>query len=93
MSKDQIYTEDEEMLRQLDNMIHSKGKSCKNCQWGNYDPKEPSDFVTCGTHIQNFKVNSMCDAWIDPEDPNLLAYQKRRQEAVLKKLNSTKPVK
>lgn len=80
--EDSIWTEDEGMLREMDNMINSKGKSCSNCQWGM--PGE--EWVTCGHHSSNFKADNMCCYWTNPEDPKLLAYQKRQKDRMLKKL-------
>ena len=84
--KDQIWTEEENSLREIDNMLHPEGKSCKNCQWGNAEGKEP--FTTCGHHLQNFSVSSFCAYWTDPEDKNLKAYFNRRKTGLRKRLNN-----
>lgn len=45
-------------------------KTCKNCQWSNYNKGD--EMITCGHHIQNFTVNSGCDAWTSPKDLDFL---------------------
>lgn len=75
----EIWTEEENELRELDNILHPKGKSCKNCQWSTYEPGD--EFITCGNHISNFSSNSFCGYWTDPKDEKLLAYfEKRKKE-------------
>ena len=78
-----IWTEEENEIRQLDNMFNSKGKSCKSCNWCNWEKGQ--DFFTCGHHIENFTPNSFCTYWTDPKDPKLLAYfEERKKELKIK---------
>lgn len=82
MSKHTIWTEDENSIREIENLMYPKGKSCKNCQWSG--AKKGDKTITCGHHIQNFSVNSFCAFWTNPKDPKLLEYFARRKKEYLK---------
>ena len=77
--KDRIWTEEENELRQLDNIMNPEGKTCMNCQWSNADKE---GLTTCGHHIQNFTTSSFCGYWTDNSDPKVLAYFERRKAAL-----------
>ena len=79
-----IWTEEQNDKRQLENMLHPEGKSCKNCQWSNAEGKDV--FTTCGHHIQNFSVNSFCAYWTDPNDKHLLDYFDKRKKEIRARL-------
>lgn len=79
-----IWTEQENELRQIENIMNPKGKRCGNCQWGKADKGQK--ITTCGYHIQNFSINSFCDYWTNPKDPKLLAYYERRKKELKAKL-------
>lgn len=89
-----IWTEDENSFRAIDTMQEPKGKSCKNCQWGdaNVKPEDRTDWTTCGHHHQNFKVTSLCAYWTNPNDPRLKLYHKKRKEELREKLKAQKIV-
>jgi hypothetical protein len=80
----EIWTEDEDDLRQLDNLMNPKGKTCKNCQWSNYEKGDKT--ITCGHHIQNFSTNSFCAYWTNPKDSKLIAYFEKKKEQIRVKL-------
>lgn len=77
-----IWTEEENDIRGLENMINRKGKSCGNCNWGACGD---SEFVTCGHHLQNFTKTSFCDYWTDPSDPKLIAHNNKVRDELRKK--------
>lgn len=85
-TQDQIWTDEQNDIRELDNMLSPKGKYCKNCQWGTAE--KGMEFTTCGHHLQNFSVNSFCAYWTDPQDKYLLAYFGRRKAEIRKKLDN-----
>jgi len=73
-----IWTEEQQNIRQLNNLIDYEGRSCKGCNWSGYE--EGADFITCGHHYGNFRSDSYCSYWTDPGDKNLLSFKKRRKE-------------
>jgi hypothetical protein len=79
-----IWTERENELRQIENIMNPEGKRCGNCQWSSAGKDE--EITTCGHHIQNFSINSFCGYWTSPKDPNLLAYYDRRRKELKAKL-------
>jgi len=81
-----IWTDNENLKRQFDNMLNPDGKFCKNCNWGGGD--KGKDFVTCGTHLQNFSANSFCDYWTDPKDEKLLSYFDKRKRELKEKISN-----
>ena len=85
---DRMFTEEEEELRHINNMMNPEGKSCLNCQWGNAQASE--DFSTCGRHLDNFSADSMCSSWTDPKDPRIQAYYNRRREELKQKASKPK---
>jgi len=76
--EEDIWTEEQQIVRQLNNLIDDEGKSCKGCHWSGYE--EGADFITCGRHYENFRSDSYCAYWTDPEDKKLLSFKKRRKE-------------
>lgn len=73
-----IWTDDENIERGFDTMMSSKGKSCKNCFWA---MKGETDWVTCGHHHDNFKINSLCGYWTAMDDEKVkLYFEKRRSD-------------
>jgi hypothetical protein len=67
-----IWTEEENEIRVLENLMTPKGKSCMNCQWSNANKGD--EFTTCGHHVENFSVTSFCGYWTDLKDPKVKAY-------------------
>lgn len=82
------FTEEQNDDRAMDNMLNPEGKSCRNCQWGAaaYNNDELSDFITCGTHHQNFLITSMCAYWTSTDDPILIRNKAERKKKLLEKL-------
>jgi len=78
-----IWTEEENELRQLDNLINRKNETCKTCQWSNWEKGDT--FLTCGHHLQNFTPASYCGYYTDRKDPKVLNYFKKRKEELRKK--------
>jgi len=81
-----IWTEEEDQLRQIDNLLDAKGKSCKGCNWSGYE--EGNEFITCGHHLQNFTPGSFCAYWTDPNNPKLKAYWEKRKKELRAKLKA-----
>jgi len=77
-NEEDIWTEEQEIVRQLKNLIDHEGRSCKGCNWSGYE--EGADFITCGYHYGNFRSDSYCAYWTDPEDKNLLSLKNRIKE-------------
>ena len=75
-----IWTDYEDTFRAMDTMTEPGGKSCANCHWGDADIKEdnPNGWTVCGHHCENFKTESLCAYWTDPNDPKLKEYLKNR---------------
>ena len=82
-----IWADKETFFRAMDTMLDPEGKSCANCQWGDakVKPEDRTDWTTCGHHHQNFKVNSLCSYWTNPNDPRLEIYFNRRKSELIKK--------
>ena len=68
-----IWTEEENDMRTMDNLMDMKGKKCMNCQWSNADKGDT--ITTCGHHHENFSVNSFCGYWTSKSDPKVKAYR------------------
>lgn len=83
-----IWTEEENEIRQIENMINYQGQTCKGCQWSNWRPGDR--FFTCGHHLDNFTPDSWCSYWTDPKDPKLLEHMHRRREDLKARLISKK---
>lgn len=83
-----IWTEEENDIRELENMINRKGKSCSNCNWG---AGGDTGFVTCGHHLNNFTNDSFCSYWTNPDDPKLREYYDKMRDN-LKKQNETSEI-
>lgn len=73
-----IWTEEENDIRQFENIMNPKGKSCRNCQWSNADKNE--NMTTCGHHIQNFSTNSFCGYWTSKNNLKVKAYFSKRKK-------------
>jgi hypothetical protein len=86
--KNMIWTEEENEIRQIDNIMKPEGKSCINCQWSNADKGEK--LTTCGHHLQNFSTNSFCGYWTSKNDPKVKAYFDRRKKELKDKINARK---
>lgn len=72
-----IWTEEENEIRQFENIVDPTGKTCANCQWSNGDGEDK--IITCGHHIDNFSANSFCSYWTDRNDPKVKAYFQSRK--------------
>lgn len=83
-----IWTEEENEIRQLENIMNANGKSCMNCQWSNADKGE--SITTCGHHLQNFSTNSFCGYWTSKNDPKVKAYFDRRKKELKAKIDARK---
>lgn len=79
-----IWTEEEDEIRQIDNLINYDGETCKGCQWSNW--KKGDLFFTCGHHLDNFTPDSYCSYWTDPKDSKFLAYMDGRKKELKKRL-------
>ena len=44
----EIWSEDENSIREINNMLNSDGKTCNNCHWGNNLKVSDTMLVTCG---------------------------------------------
>ena len=69
-------------------------KSCRNCQWGSCDQYDI--MITCGSHLENFSINSSCGSWTSPTDVDLLNEQEKRKKELcerFKKLKNKKEFK
>lgn len=84
----EIWTGEENELRELDNMMNPEGKSCKNCYWSGYE--DGDIFITCGHHISNFTSNSFCCYHTNIRDKNLTAYLEKRKKALREKFDKRK---
>ena len=73
MSK--IWTEEENENRAMDTMKNPTGKRCGNCHWGGEEKGD--NWTTCGHHIENFHVTSICTYWTSPNDKHLKAYHEK----------------
>jgi ferritin-like metal-binding protein YciE len=80
-----IWAEEENEIRQLENIMNTKGKSCMNCQWSNSD--EGEKITTCGHHLQNFTTKSFCGYWTSKNDPKVKAYFERRKKELRAKID------
>ena len=83
-----IWTEEENEIRQLDNIMKPKGKSCMNCQWSNADKGE--SITTFGNQIKNFSTNSYCGNWTSKNDPKEKAYFDKRKKELKAKIYARK---
>lgn len=79
-----IWTEYENDIREMENMINRNGRTCKGCQWCNHEKDQ--EYFTCGHHVQNFTHDSYCSHWTDPNDPKLIAYFNERKEELKEKM-------
>jgi hypothetical protein len=70
-----IFTEEEDEIREIENILNNKGKTCINCHWST--ATEGEGITTCGHHLENFSTNSFCAYWTNRNDPKLVAYFKR----------------
>ncbi len=85
------WTEEENIDREMNTMLNPKGKSCANCNWGegNIEPKERDyEWTTCGHHHQNFKVDSLCAYWTDPNDPMLKIYLQKKYKKLREQIKN-----
>lgn len=49
-----IWTDEENEIRELDNMINHTVETCKDCQWSNWEFGQK--FFTCGHHLSNLHI-------------------------------------
>ena len=82
-----IWTEDENSIREVNNMISrkEKGLTCKNCHWSGYENGD--EYITCGHHHDNFISNGFCSYWTSSDDPKLLEWIEMRKKEVMQKSN------
>ena len=79
-----IWTSEENEIREIDNLMNPKGKSCMNCYWSNADKGEK--ITTCGHHLQNFSTNSFCSYWTSKNDSKVKAYFDRCRKELKDKI-------
>lgn len=83
-----IWTEEENDIRQIKNLMNPKGKSCINCHWSNANKGDK--ITTCGHHFQNFTTNSFCSYWTSNNDLNVKSYFDKRKKELSTKIDALK---
>lgn len=82
--KNMIWTEEENSIRQMENLLNPKGKSCMNCQWSSAEKGEK--ITTCSYHLETFSTDSFCSYWTDPKDPEVIKAFTGSKEQILKRV-------